>query len=519
MHARMGWVVLGVVAGCGPRADVPCGQSADCDLSAGGRCIAAATGTAWCAYPDPACPGGLRFSDQGVGDGLAGSCVGEVADAGVDAAPDALDAPAGAGTFAVTYGGLASESIVGLAAVADGVLVVGTLGSDAQLGGAAFSYGGGADFVRAKLDATGGVVWAAAQNEPDQEQIAGLGADPTGNMTIAGTFAGSVSFGGVAFASAAGNYDLFVAKYAGTTGAHLWSHRYGGLGEEHALATCVDPNGDLYVAGYFSGTTNLGGIDLPSAGASDAFLAKYRGGDGTFAWAVRFGGASDESAEALACDGTRVVVGGRFRSSSINLGGADLVSQGQDDLVLASFTASGAHAWSARYGGAGNDDLTSVALGGGAVYITGSFAAPIGLGGITLTPQGAADIYLARYDAAAGAHAWSKRFGGAGSEVPAKIVVSTAGIVIAGRFSSTLDLGGGELSSAGGDDVFVATLAPSTAAYVDAWRTGGTQNDFAAALAATPGYVVVGGGFAGINYFGAQPRTSQGLVDAFVFRP
>ncbi len=519
MHVRMGWVVLGVVAGCGSRADVPCGQSADCDLHGGGQCVVAATGTAWCAYPDPACPGGLRFSDQAVGDGLAGSCVGGLADAGVDAAPDAPDALPGGGTFAVTYGGTASENVVGLAAVADGVLVVGTLASDAQLGGTAFLYGGGADFVRAKLDAAGQVVWAAAQNDPDQEQIAGVGADPAGSMTIAGTFAGSVSFGGEALVSQAGNYDLFVAKYAGGTGAHVWSQRYGGPGEDHALATCVDPSGDLYVAGYFSGTTNLGGGDLASAGGSDGFVAKYRGGDGGFAWGVRFGGASDESAEALACDATRVVVGGRFRSPTINLGGADLASAGADDLFVASFTSSGAHGWSARHGGSSNDDLTSLALGGGAVYVAGSFAAPLGLGGITLTPQGAADLYVARYDAATGAHAWSRGFGGAGSEVPAKIIVTAAGIAIAGRFSSTLDLGGGALSSAGGDDVFVATLSPASGAYVDAWRTGGTQNDFAAALASTPAGLVVGGGFAGINYFGAQPRTSQGLVDAFVFRP
>jgi hypothetical protein len=521
MRAVVAWVVWMGVAACNLRSNVPCAQSADCDLSSGGVCVAAATGNMWCAYPDTACPGGYRFSDQAIGDGLSGSCVPDTGvDAGVDAPVDTHDAPVGPATFAVTYGGTASESVASLGAVAGGVLVVGTLASNATLGTTALTYGGGADFVRAKLDSSGAVVWAVAQNDTDQEQLAGMDSDTAGDMVIAGTFAGTVNFGGAALASSAGNYDLFVAKYAGATGGHVWSQRYGGATEEHALAICVDPAGDAYIVGYFLGTTNLGGANQPSAGAADGFVAKYRGTDGAFLWGARFGGTDNDYAETVACDAARVVVGGRFRSATINLGGADLMTQGQDDIFLAAFSAAGgSHLWSARHGGASNDDVVGVAVSGGSVYVTGSFTAPLGLGGITLTSQGAADVYVAKYDGSTGSHTWSKRFGGTGLEVPGKVIAADAGIVIVGRFSSALDVGGGELSSAGGDDVFVATLAQSDGAYVDAWRTGGTQNDFAAAVASTPTGLVVGGGFGGINYFGSLPRTSTGAIDGFVFRP
>jgi hypothetical protein len=409
---------------------------------------------------------------------------------------------------------------VGLSPVADGLLVVGTLASNATLGTATLTYGGGADYVRAKLDPAGAVAWAVAQNDSDQEQLAGMAADPAGDMVIAGTFAGTVSFGGAALASNAGNYDVFVAKYAGATGGHAWSQRHGGASEEHALAMCVDPAGDAYVAGYFLGTTNLGGPDLASAGGADAFVAKYRGSDGAFVWGARFGGIDNDYAETIACDGTRVVVGGRFRSTTINLGGADLANQGQDDIFLADVSAaSGSHVWSARYGGASNDDVVGVALSGGAAYVIGSFSAPINLGGVTLTAQGGSDIYVAKYDGSTGSHTWSKAFGGAGIEAPARIIAAGAHIVITGRFASSLSFGGGDLSSAGGDDVFAATLAQADGAYVDAWRTGGTQNDFGAAVASTQAGLVVGGGFSGINYFGPMPRTSNGMVDGFVFAP
>jgi Tol biopolymer transport system component len=50
--------------------------------------MAAASGNHWCAYPDPSCPSGYRYSDFQVGDGLSGVCVISMIDAGVP--PDTL---------------------------------------------------------------------------------------------------------------------------------------------------------------------------------------------------------------------------------------------------------------------------------------------------------------------------------------------------------------------------------------------------------------------------------------------
>ncbi|HVZ24148.1 MAG TPA: choice-of-anchor Q domain-containing protein [Vicinamibacterales bacterium] len=63
------------LASCNAWQNIQCEQSSNCDLSAGGECLAAPTGNMWCAYPDPSCSGGYRYSDQAVGDGLGGVCV------------------------------------------------------------------------------------------------------------------------------------------------------------------------------------------------------------------------------------------------------------------------------------------------------------------------------------------------------------------------------------------------------------------------------------------------------------
>lgn len=75
--------------GCNGRNAVQCEQDSNCDLSGGGKCVASDTGQ-WCAYPDPACPAGYRYSDQRVGGGVSGECVpDDRPDGGLrDATPD-----------------------------------------------------------------------------------------------------------------------------------------------------------------------------------------------------------------------------------------------------------------------------------------------------------------------------------------------------------------------------------------------------------------------------------------------
>ena len=84
-------LTLPALAACGGRSNVECQQNSNCDLAVGGVCQSAATGNRWCAYPDLSCPGGYRYSDEQVGDGVAGTCVPMVA--GSAGATDAGSSP------------------------------------------------------------------------------------------------------------------------------------------------------------------------------------------------------------------------------------------------------------------------------------------------------------------------------------------------------------------------------------------------------------------------------------------
>ncbi|TMQ05473.1 MAG: hypothetical protein E6J90_48900 [Deltaproteobacteria bacterium] len=74
-----------VLMACGGTVAIQCDQNSTCDLSSGGICSTSGTGNRWCAYPDPSCLSGYRYSTFQVGDGLSGVCIAAGIDAGVDA--------------------------------------------------------------------------------------------------------------------------------------------------------------------------------------------------------------------------------------------------------------------------------------------------------------------------------------------------------------------------------------------------------------------------------------------------
>ena len=75
--------------------------------------------------------------------------------------------------------------------------------------------------------------------------------------------------------------DLFVAKYSGSDGSHVWSKGFGSGGDEWGNGVSVDGSGDVVITGSFGDSVpgafprlDFGGGPLTSAGAHDIFVAK-----------------------------------------------------------------------------------------------------------------------------------------------------------------------------------------------------------------------------------------------------
>jgi hypothetical protein len=214
-------------------------------------------------------------------------------------------------------------------------------------------------------------------------------------VLVTGDFGGTVDFGGGPLTSA-GAGDIFVAMFSGVNGAHLWSQRFGGITGDAGRGIAADGTGNVLVTGYFLGTVDFGGGALTSAGIDDIFVAKFSGVDGAHLWSQRFGGTSTDVGTGLAADGSGNVLVTGFFSGTVDFGGGPLTTAGGNDIFVAKLSGvDGAHLWSQRFGSTGADvGLGLAADGSGNVLVTGFFQGTVDFGGDVLTSAGGDDIFV-----------------------------------------------------------------------------------------------------------------------------
>lgn len=372
----------------------------------------------------------------------------------------------GAHLWSRRFGGAATEEGLGLAVDASGnVFVTGHYSSTAiDFGGGPLTNAGNTDIFLAKLSGSNGNhLWSRRFGNTGADESRATTVTPSGDVYISGSFSGTVDFGGLPLTSALGT-DVFVAKYSGSTSTHVWSKRFGGTSSEEARSVAVDASGNVITAGYYSSSSiDFGGGALTNASPNyDGFLAKLASADGGHMWSKRFGGVSDDYGYGVAVDasGSPMVVG-HFISGSIDLGGGPLVNSGSYDTFVVKYNSLGTHQWSKRVGGSSIDRGISIALdGAGNPVVVGRFAGSSSFGGIWLNDAGGDDVFAAKYSGANGLHQWSRRFGGTGFDSDGGVAVDSSGdLFVTGNFAApTIDFGGGPLTSAGNDDIFVAKL-------------------------------------------------------------
>ncbi len=216
------------------------------------------------------------------------------------------------------------------------VIVTGPNSENVDFGGGELQSGGWADIFVAKLGPGGTHLWSRLFGDAEYQQGNAVAVDISGNVVIAGTFKGSVDFGGGdLITDASDDAEIFVAKL-GPDGTHRWSKGIGDLVPQIAEDVAVDFSGNVIVTGRFMGTADFGGGNLTSAGNYDAFVAKF-GPGGSHVWSKHFGDNSEQQADAVCVDPRgNVVIAGGFRGT-LNCGGADITTPGDLNIFVARF--------------------------------------------------------------------------------------------------------------------------------------------------------------------------------------
>jgi hypothetical protein len=354
-----------------------------------------------------------------------------------------------------------------------------------------------------------------------------------------------------------------------------------GSGSSVARATAVDAQGNVFVAGSFTGQAAFGSTLLVSAGSTDAFVAKWDATTQAWAWAVAGGGTAEDVGFGIAVSEGEVYVSGYVTNSGtagasttqqVKFGGAPLYSAGTTgtanlDVFVARYT-DGATAptyrWAAAGGGTGPDISYGIAASGGEVYATGyvtnsgtagaSSSQGVQFGGTplysasTMTGQNQ-DAFVVHY-ASAGAYRWAVAGGGTGQDIGYGIAASGGEVYVTGSVTNSGTAGAstaravqfGEVplysastTGVASSDVFVARYTDGATAATYRWAAagGGTRSDLGNGIAVSGGEIYVTGtvtnsGTAGTStsqevQFGGAPLYSASTTgtansDVFVAR-
>jgi len=298
------------------------------------------------------------------------------------------------------------------------------------------------------------------------EQAGGIGndygrsitIDSSGNSYITGYFYGTASFGSTTLTTTgSGAVDIFVAKLD-SSGNWLWAKQAGGNNWDVGFGIATDSSGNSYVTGFFAESASFGSTTLTSSGGEDIFVAKLDS-SGNWLWAKQAGGTSPDYGWGIAIDssGNSYVTG--YFEGTASFGTTNLTSSGVQDIFIAKLDSSGNWLWVKQAGGNNWDVGFGIATdSSGNSYITGLFAEFASFGSTTLTSSGQDDIFVAKLDNN-GNWLWVKQAGGISSDEGFAITTdSSENSYVTGYYQGTASFGSIELTSSGGNDIFIAKL-------------------------------------------------------------
>lgn len=189
------------------------------------------------------------------------------------------------------------------------------------------------DIYLLKYQSNGTRLWAATPYDN------GVGGNDYPSA-VAVDSSGNIFVGGYVYNGA--NYDMFLAKYAGSNGAMLWHDVYNGTGngDDRISVIGVDSTGNIFAGGYM---TN-------ASGNKDFALVKYNGTTGARIWTQTYDGvgSGDDYIKGLRIDPI---------DQTVVVSGTTLTGAGNNDFHIIRYDSGGNVQWEKTLDRPSNDDI------------------------------------------------------------------------------------------------------------------------------------------------------------------
>lgn len=358
--------------------------------------------------------------------------------------------------------------------------------------------------------------WVKHISSPKPDEALAVTVDPQGNVYAAGFLMAGIDFGG-GTRGGEGLPDGWVVKYS-PTGAHQWAILLAGASYDfpNGLALSQDR---LALVGKFYRTIDFGGGERSTSGDSaDVGLAAFDADSGGLLEEGLFGGGDVDGGYAVVADrvGNVYLVG--LGGGTWSMGGDPLVLGAEDGLWIASFTAGGKHRWSRGF--PGRFRIPGVAVADGTACVASAFEGTVEVGsGEPLTSAHWADALVFCVEAASGATLWADHFGGEGNDQLHAVTFDGSGRLYAvGQIAKSVEIIADETVDATGDGSAIA-IGFDPVAGAPLWARSFRATVASDAVTVTsPGLqgACFAGVFEGALHFGSTVHSSGGIDDIFV---
>ncbi|MEW6160654.1 MAG: SBBP repeat-containing protein, partial [Verrucomicrobiota bacterium] len=232
--------------------------------------------------------------------------------------------------------------------------------------------------------------WVTIAGSTRDEIAQFMTVDLAGNTYLTGHIGGSTSFGNTTLVATEAEL-MFLAKF-NAMGQPVWAIQAQGNSNSEGRAVAVDRDGNVFVTGYFTGTTRFEATELLSRGLGDLFVAKYDS-SGHLLWVRQAGGddaSSPEFSRAIAVDFRgHCYVFAEFRGTA-DVGAFRLTASNGLTSFLAKYDTDGNVLWARNIAPCSYDDRRGIAFDPwGNIVLAANFRGAVSFGDQTLASAGA----------------------------------------------------------------------------------------------------------------------------------
>ncbi len=294
-----------------------------------------------------------------------------------------------------------------------------------------------------------------------------------------------------------------------------WAAKIGGIGTDLVNATATDANGYIYLAGSFSHNAKIGKTEMVSQGGGDFFIAKFSA-NGQLVWHLTGGGLNDDFATCLHVDISGKIYAAGVFTDSINVSGQSFKASGENDVFVLAISKEGKLEWIKGLRSGGSALPQAIVSRGEQVFVAGVFTSKLGLG--ELIGHGETDAFLAAFNSQ-GEILWMQSGGGAGfEEVKSLAAMADGQVVLIGRFMNYAYFG--DYRVKGGDNPAVFVAAYNTEGKLN-WvqKIAGVDAEVdILSSAVAENYLFLAGKLAGVASIADLNIRAQGMFDALLIK-